>query len=119
MVAGVVTDVAGGVSGVVVVAGSNGANTAAIASKAGFGFVKLDVAMLAEGLPHPGGHIPARDVCRFLADHGFGLIVEGIDSEGTLARVFGFGVLLGQGTLFGGRRPVKADVVAGSGQAAA
>ena len=88
-------------------------------SKAGFGFVKLDVAMLAEGLPHPGGHIPARDVCRFLADHGFGLIVEGIDSEDTLARVFGFGVLLGQGTLFGGRRPVKADVVARSGQAAA
>lgn len=88
-------------------------------AKAGFGFVKLDASVLMEGLPHPGGHIPAGDVCRFLADQGFGLIVEGIDSEETLARVFGFGVLMGQGTLFGGRRPVKADVAGKPGQAAA
>ncbi|MBY0224907.1 MAG: EAL domain-containing protein [Hyphomicrobium sp.] len=88
-------------------------------AKAGFGFVKLDASVLVEGLPHPGGHIPAGDVCRFLADQGFGLIVEGIDSEETLARVFGFGVLMGQGTLFGGRRPVKADVAGKPGQAAA
>ncbi|MCU0736259.1 MAG: EAL domain-containing protein, partial [Methylotetracoccus sp.] len=88
-------------------------------AKAGFGFVKLDASVLVDGLPHPGGHIPAGDVCRFLADQGFGLIVEGIDSEETLARVFGFGVLMGQGTLFGGRRPVKADVVGKPGQAAA
>jgi cyclic-di-GMP phosphodiesterase TipF (flagellum assembly factor) len=88
-------------------------------AKAGFGFVKLDASVLMDGLPHPGGHIPAGDVCRFLADQGFGLIVEGIDSEETLARVFGFGVLMGQGTLFGGRRPVKADVAGKPGQAAA
>jgi cyclic-di-GMP phosphodiesterase TipF (flagellum assembly factor) len=88
-------------------------------AKAGFGFVKLDASVLIDGLPHPGGHIPAGDVCRFLADQGFGLIVEGIDSEETLARVFGFGVLMGQGTLFGGRRPVKADVAGKPGQAAA
>ena len=88
-------------------------------AKAGFAFVKLDASVMTEGLQHPGGHIPARDVCRFLAEHGFGLIVEGIDSEETLAKVFGFGVLLGQGTLFGGKRPVKADVVARPGQAAA
>lgn len=93
-------------------------NFAAMAN-AGFGFVKVDAAMLMHGLPHPGGHIPPSDVCRFLADQGFGLIVEGIDSEETLARLFGFGVLMGQGTLFGGRRPVKADVVGKPGQAAA
>lgn len=88
-------------------------------AQAGFQFVKIDAAVMADGLPHPGGFIPAGDVCRFLADQGFGLIVEGIDSEDTLARVFGFGVLMGQGTLFGGQRPVKTDVVAKGGQAAA
>ena len=93
-------------------------NFAAMAN-AGFAFVKVDAAMLMHGLPHPGGHIPPSDVCRFLADQGFGLIVEGIDSEETLARVFGFGVLMGQGTLFGGRRPVKADLASKPGQAAA
>jgi cyclic-di-GMP phosphodiesterase TipF (flagellum assembly factor) len=93
-------------------------NFAAMA-QAGFAFVKIDAVVMLDGLPHPGGHIPANDVCRFLADQGFGLIVEGIDSEETLAKVFGFGVLMGQGTLFGGRRPVKADVAARRGQAAA
>lgn len=93
-------------------------NFAAMA-QAGFQFVKIDAAVMTDGLPHPGGFIPAGDVCRFLADQGFGLIVEGIDSEEALARVFGFGVLMGQGTLFGGQRPVKTDVVAKGGQAAA
>jgi cyclic-di-GMP phosphodiesterase TipF (flagellum assembly factor) len=93
-------------------------NFAAMA-QVGFGFVKIDAAVMTDGLPYPGGDIPANDVCRFLADQGFGLIVEGIDSEETLARVFGFGVLMGQGTLFGGRRPVKTDVASRGGQAAA
>jgi cyclic-di-GMP phosphodiesterase TipF (flagellum assembly factor) len=93
-------------------------NFAAMA-QAGFQFVKIDASVMSECLAHPGGFIPAGDVCRFLADQGFSLIVEGIDSEETLARVFGFGVLMGQGTLFGGRRPVKTDIVAKGGQAAA
>ncbi len=93
-------------------------NFAAMA-QAGFQFVKIDASVMTEGLAHPGGFIPASDVCRFLADQGFGLIVEGIDSEETLARLFGFGVLMGQGTLFGGRRPVKTDLAAKGGQAAA
>ncbi len=93
-------------------------NFAAMA-QAGFGFVKIDAAVLINGLPHPGGVIPPGDVCRFLADQGFGLIVDGIDSEDMLARVFGFGVLMGQGTLFGGRRPVKANAPPAGGQAAA
>jgi cyclic-di-GMP phosphodiesterase TipF (flagellum assembly factor) len=92
-------------------------NFAAMA-KAGFAFVKIDAAVVVDGLAHPGGHVPASDVCRFLADQGFGLIVDGIENEEMLARLFGFGVLMGQGALFGGPRPVKADVVTSRGQAA-
>ena len=92
-------------------------NFAAMA-KAGFAFVKIDAGVVVDGLAHPGGHIPASDVCRFLADQGFGLIVDGIENEEMLARLFGFGVLMGQGALFGGPRPVKADVVTSRGQAA-
>ncbi len=88
-------------------------------ARAGFGFVKLDARVLTEGLPHPGGLIPASDVCQNLAAQGFAVIVEGIDSEDVLARVFGFGVILGQGVLFGGPRSVRADVVARRDQAAA
>jgi cyclic-di-GMP phosphodiesterase TipF (flagellum assembly factor) len=87
-------------------------------AKAGFAFVKIDASVVVHGLAHPGGHVPASDVCRFLADQGFGLIVDGIENEEMLARLFGFGVLMGQGTLFGGARPVKADVVTSRGQAA-
>jgi cyclic-di-GMP phosphodiesterase TipF (flagellum assembly factor) len=45
--------------------------------------------------------------------HGLTLVVEHIDDQDKLARVFGFGVLLGQGQLFGGARPVRADVASG------
>jgi cyclic-di-GMP phosphodiesterase TipF (flagellum assembly factor) len=77
----------------------------------GFAFVKLDASVFLDGLPAPSGRIPSSDVCRHLAMHGLTLVVERIDDEDKLARVFGFGVLLGQGQLFGGRRPVRADVV--------
>ncbi len=77
----------------------------------GFAFVKLDAAVFLEGLPAPSGRIPSSDVCRHLAMHGLTLVVERIDDDEKLARVFGFGVLLGQGQLFGGARPVRADVV--------
>lgn len=77
----------------------------------GFAFVKLDASVFLEGLPAPSGRIPSSDVCRHLAAHGLTLVVERIDNDEQLARVFGFGVLLGQGQLFGGARPVRADVV--------
>lgn len=77
----------------------------------GFAFVKLDASVFLEGLPAPSGHLPSSDVCRHLAQHGLTLVVERIDDEEKLARVFGFGVLLGQGQLFGGPRPVRADVI--------
>ncbi|HEX2843545.1 EAL domain-containing protein [Hyphomicrobium sp.] len=78
----------------------------------GFAFVKLDATVFLEGLPAPSGRIPSNDVCRHLAQHGLTLVVDHIESDDQLARVFGFGVLLGQGQLFGGARPVRADVVA-------
>ena len=77
----------------------------------GFAFVKLDASVFLEGLPAPSGHLPSSDVCRHLARHGLTLVVEHIDDDDKLARVFGFGVLLGQGQLFGGPRPVRADVI--------
>ena len=77
----------------------------------GFVFVKLDASVFLEGLPAPSGHLPSSDVCRHLAKHGLTLVVEHIDDDDKLARVFGFGVLLGQGQLFGGPRPVRADVI--------
>lgn len=76
----------------------------------GFAFVKLDASVFLEGLPAPSGRLPSSDVCRHLARHGLTLVVEHIDDDDKLARVFGFGVLLGQGQLFGGPRPVRADV---------
>jgi len=76
----------------------------------GFVFVKLDASVFLEGLPAPSGRIPSADVCRHLAQHGMTLVIDHIDDDDKLARVFGFGVLLGQGQLFGGPRPVRAEV---------
>ena len=77
----------------------------------GFSFVKLDADVFLEGMPAPVGPIPAADICRHLARLGLTLIVGGIDNETKLARIFGFGVLLGQGQMFGGPRPVKAEAL--------
>ena len=78
---------------------------------ADFIYVKLDAPVFLDGLPAPGGRIPASDLCRYLATLGLTLIVGRIEDEMQLARVLGFGVLFGQGTLFGAPRPVKADLV--------
>ncbi len=85
----------------------------------GFAFVKLDADVFLKGLPTANGTIPSSDVCRHLAKLGLTLVVEHIDNEDKLARIFGFGVLLGQGQLFGGPRPVRSDVVSASGTVAA
>ncbi len=78
----------------------------------GFAFVKLDASVFLEGLPAAGGTIPASDICRHLAELGLTLIVGAIDDETRLAQIFGFGVLYGQGQLFGGPRPMKAEALA-------
>ncbi|HET6221554.1 MAG TPA: EAL domain-containing protein, partial [Dongiaceae bacterium] len=79
----------------------------------GFLFVELDAPVFLDGLPFAGGHIPASDICRHLADFGLSLIVGRIEDDWLLARILGFGVLFGKGTRFGGPRLVKDEVVTG------
>jgi cyclic-di-GMP phosphodiesterase TipF (flagellum assembly factor) len=85
----------------------------------GFEFVKLDAQVFLEGLQAPSGRVPASDICRYLSEFGLAVIVGGIQDEWLQARILGFGVLLGKGTLFGGPKLVKAEVVSDRGSAAA
>ncbi len=77
----------------------------------GFAFAKLDAQVFLDGLPIESGHLPAADICRYLSGAGLALIVGRIADETTRAKIMGFGVLYGQGTLFGGPRPVRSDVL--------
>jgi cyclic-di-GMP phosphodiesterase TipF (flagellum assembly factor) len=83
----------------------------------GFQFVKLDAPVFLDGLPAPGGRVPAADICRYLSDFGLTLIVGRIEDDWLLARVLGFGVLFGKGALFGGPRLVKEEIVSGASAA--
>jgi cyclic-di-GMP phosphodiesterase TipF (flagellum assembly factor) len=85
----------------------------------GFEFVKLNAPLFLEGLPTSSGRVPASDICRYLSEFGLAVIVGGIEDEWLQARILGFGVLLGKGTLFGGAKLVKAEVVTDRGSAAA
>ncbi len=85
----------------------------------GFEFVKLDAQVFLDGLQAPSGRVPASDICRYLSEFGVAVIVGGIEDEWLQARILGFGVLLGKGTLFGGAKLVKAEVVTDRGSAAA
>lgn len=78
----------------------------------GFQFVKLDADVFLNGLPAAEITIPAGDICKHLAGVGMTLIVGEIEDEQVAAKVFGFGVLFGQGSLFGGPRLVKQAAVA-------
>ena len=85
-------------------------------AQAGFAFARLDAAIFLDGLPAAAGptgpmHIAPSDICRHLASCGLTLIVGGIVEDRDLARIYGFGVLFGQGPLFGSPRPVKAEAV--------
>ncbi|MGH1418754.1 MAG: EAL domain-containing protein [Hyphomicrobiaceae bacterium] len=88
---------------------------------AGFEFVKLTTKAFIDGLPALGRQIRSSDVCQHLGQAGLTLVVDGIASEEDLAKIFGFGVLFGQGELFGGARPVrsKSATASSSGEAAA
>ncbi len=83
----------------------------ALLKSSGFAFVKLTSEAFLNGLPALGAQIPANDVCQHLALAGLTLVVDGIATEDELAKIFGFGVLLGQGTLFGGKRQVRSKPV--------
>jgi cyclic-di-GMP phosphodiesterase, flagellum assembly factor TipF len=84
----------------------------------GFTFVELDAPVFLDGLPAANGRVPAADICRHLADFGLSLIVGRIEDDWLLARILGFGVVLGKGTVFGGPRLVKDEVVASPAAAA-
>ena len=77
--------------------------------QAGFNFARLDAETFLIGLPTSGDIVPPADICRHLAASGLILIVGGILEDHQLARIFGFGVLFGQGRLFGGPRPMKQE----------
>jgi cyclic-di-GMP phosphodiesterase TipF (flagellum assembly factor) len=81
-------------------------------AEAGFAFAKLDADVFLEGLRSQHGIVPANDISRYFASLGLALIVGRIDDENERARLFGFGVQLGQGQLFGGARPTKVDSIA-------
>jgi cyclic-di-GMP phosphodiesterase TipF (flagellum assembly factor) len=78
----------------------------------GFEFVKLDAPVFLEGLSAAGGHVPASDICRHLADFGLTVIVGRIEDDWLLERILGFGVQLGKGGMFGGPTQVPPEVVA-------
>lgn len=82
----------------------------------GFAFVKLDAPVFLEGLMVANGSavstlIPPADICRHFGQLGLDIIVGEISDEQQSANVAACGVALGQGTLFGEPRPVKADVL--------
>lgn len=78
---------------------------------AGFTFARLDADTFVEGLPIENDIIPAGDICRHFAGLGLTVIVAGIADEAVARRLQSYGVELGHGGLFGGARPVKADVL--------
>ncbi len=86
---------------------------------AGFAFVKLTAQVFLSGLPALGRQIQASNVCQHLGQAGLTLVVDGIAREEDLAKIFGFGVLFGQGELFGGARPVRSKSATSTSQEAA
>lgn len=82
----------------------------------GFSFVKLDAPVFLEGLQVANGAaanalIPPADICRHFSELRLTIIVGAITDEQQSADVAACGAVLGQGALFGGPRPVKADVL--------
>ena len=77
----------------------------------GFTFTRLDAQVFRQGLRLGEMLVPPTDICRHLAMSGLTLIVDHLTTDRDVAEVFGFGVLFGQGMLFGGPRTVKAHVL--------
>ena len=88
-------------------------------AKRGFAFLRLDASALLSGLPARDRFVGPDDLCKLLAGAGMTLVADTIDDEAVRARVFGFGVLFGQGRLFGGARQVKLDPLPTGASAAA
>ena len=88
-------------------------------AKRGFTFLRVSASALTDGLPARDRFIRSDELCKMLAGAGMTLIADAIDDEAVRARVFGFGVLFGQGRLFGGARQVKLDPLPSVSSAAA
>ena len=88
-------------------------------ARRGFAFIKLDADAFMNGLPARDRFVAPDEICAHLARSGMTIVTEAIDNEAVRARIFGFGVLYGQGQLFGGTRQVKLDPLASGSSAAA
>jgi cyclic-di-GMP phosphodiesterase, flagellum assembly factor TipF len=75
-------------------------------TKFGFLFARLTAEQLLDGVPGPAGITPAHQLCSQLAGAGMTVIAAGIKDDAMRARLFGFGVLFGQGQLFGAPRKI-------------
>ena len=72
----------------------------------GFAFVKLDAEVFARGLAIGGAVVSPSDLGGFFRDLGLAVIVGRIDDEAMRGRMLDYGVVFGQGALFGEPRPV-------------
>ena len=91
----------------------------AVLAQRGFTFVKLSAGALLNGMPTRDRFILSGEICHILAGAGLTVVAGAIDDEAVRARVFGFGILFGQGQLFGAPRQVSVDVPGGGQSAAA
>ena len=85
----------------------------------GFALAKLPAKAFILGLPSSHGVVSAHEICSKLAEAGLTLIADAIDSDEVRARIFGFGILFGQGQLFGGARAMSLEPAAANRTAAA
>ena len=78
---------------------------------AGFAFVRLSAQSMVDGLAGLDGVVPAADVCQRFSGTGLSIIAVGLGSEEQLDGVLAAGVALGQGSLFGVPRAIRADAM--------
>jgi EAL domain-containing protein (putative c-di-GMP-specific phosphodiesterase class I) len=80
----------------------------------GFEFVKLDAAVFQAGLFCDGETVSASEICEHFEGLGLAVIVADIVDAETRDRLLGWGVVYGQGALFGAPRPVPVATPAAS-----
>lgn len=86
---------------------------------AGFLYAKVPCARFLEGLRFGGRPVHGNELVRYITGAGMTLIVDQIDSEQQVQGLAQWGVQLGQGKVFGGRRAVKLAATPKAGNAAA
>ena len=77
-------------------------------------FVKLDATVFQSGLYCDGQTVPASEICEHFQDLGLSVIVGDIGDVETREKLVGWGVVYGQGALFGQPRPVPVAAAAGT-----